>query len=80
MSSLTNTATSSAAPRIKPARFVHVVYRSHHFDEMIAWCKKVLGGVEFDSDAWLARLRGGESEARFMVRAEHLPIAPLRNP
>jgi catechol-2,3-dioxygenase len=200
MSSLTNTATSSAMPRIKPARFVHVVYRSHRFDEMIAWYQKVLGarvqhydpviafvtydeehhrvaflnlsilepdgpkerhdrvgvdhvaytfdslrdlienyaqlkdmgifpywrlhhgvtislyygdpdgnrlefqvdvyktnedanafmtgsgfavnpiGVEFDPDAWLARLRDGEPEANFMERTEHLPIAPLRNP
>jgi hypothetical protein len=80
MSSLTNTATSSVAQHIKPAQFVHVVYRSHRFDEMISWCQKVLGGVEFDSNAWLARLRGGGPEATFMVRAEHLPIASLRNP
>ena len=30
-------------PRIKPSRFVHVVYRTHRFDEMIAWYQKVLG-------------------------------------
>lgn len=187
-------------PRIKPSRFVHVVYRTHRFDEMIAWYQKVLGakiqhydpviafvtyddehhrvaflnlsiiepdvlkerqdrvgvdhvaytfdslrdlmenyaqlkamgilpywklhhgvtislyygdpdgnrmefqvdvyktneeangfmkgpgfaqnpiGVEFEPDEWLERLRGGEPEVDFMIRQEHLPIAPLRNP
>ena len=28
--------------RIRPAKFVHVVYRTHRFDEMIAWYQKVL--------------------------------------
>lgn len=37
-------------------------------------------GVEFDPDELVRRLRSGESESNFLVRKEHLPIAPLRNP
>lgn len=29
--------------RIRPAKFVHVVYRTYRFEEMIAWYLKVLG-------------------------------------
>ena len=29
--------------RIRPAKFVHVVYRTYRFEEMIAWYQKVLG-------------------------------------
>ena len=28
-------------PRIRPARFVHVVYRTRQFDRMIAWYQTV---------------------------------------
>ena len=28
-------------PRIRPARFVHVVYRTRQFDKMIAWYQAV---------------------------------------
>jgi len=37
-------------------------------------------GVEFEPDEWLQRLRAGEPESNFLVRTEHMPIAPLRNP
>jgi hypothetical protein len=37
-------------------------------------------GVEFDPDELVKRLRSGEPESNFLVRKEHLPIAPLRNP
>ena len=37
-------------------------------------------GVEFDPDEWLARLQAGEPESNFMIRTQHLPVAPLRNP
>ena len=30
-------------PRIRPARFVHVVYRTRQFDKMIAWYQAVFG-------------------------------------
>lgn len=35
-------------------------------------------GVEFDADAWLARLRAGEPAAGFLPRREHLPVSPVR--
>lgn len=38
-------AESSLQTRISPARFVHVVYRTHRFDDMIAWYQKVLGAT-----------------------------------
>ena len=31
--------------RIRPARFVHVVYRTRRFEEMIAWYQTVLGAT-----------------------------------
>ena len=34
---------TTSPARIRPARFVHVVYRTHRFDDMIAWYQKVLG-------------------------------------
>jgi HSP20 family molecular chaperone IbpA len=37
-------------------------------------------GVEYDPDELLARLRAGEPESAFMVRTEHMPVAPLRHP
>jgi catechol-2,3-dioxygenase len=43
MSSITAATASVDTARIRPARFVHVVYRTHRFDEMIAWYQKVLG-------------------------------------
>lgn len=30
-------------PRISPAKFVHVVYRTYRFDEMVRWYQNVLG-------------------------------------
>jgi hypothetical protein len=30
-------------PRIRPLKFVHIVYRTYRFDEMVAWYQKVLG-------------------------------------
>ncbi len=35
-------------------------------------------GVEFDPEAWLARLRAGEPAASFLPRREHLPVSPVR--
>ncbi|NBO02287.1 MAG: biphenyl 2,3-dioxygenase, partial [Betaproteobacteria bacterium] len=43
MSSLTAATAPLDTTRLRPARFVHVVYRTHRFDEMIAWYQKVLG-------------------------------------
>ena len=43
MSSITAATVPLDSARIRPARFVHVVYRTHRFDEMIAWYQKVLG-------------------------------------
>jgi catechol 2,3-dioxygenase-like lactoylglutathione lyase family enzyme len=45
MNAPTSTTAASPSTRIKPARFVHVVYRTHRFDEMIAWYQKVLGAT-----------------------------------
>ena len=28
-------------PRIKPAKFAHIVYRTRRFDDMIAWYRRV---------------------------------------
>ena len=81
--------------RIRPAKFVHVVYRTHRYDEMIAWYQKVFDanafmkgpgfdqnpiGVEFDPDDLVKRLRAGEPASNFLVRTVHQPVAPLRNP
>jgi hypothetical protein len=33
----------AAMPRIRPAHFVHVVYRTRQFDKMIAWYQAVFG-------------------------------------
>jgi catechol-2,3-dioxygenase len=35
-------------------------------------------GVEFDPDAWLARLRAGTPESEFLLRSAHEPVSPLR--
>jgi catechol-2,3-dioxygenase len=35
-------------------------------------------GVEFDPDAWLARLRAGASEPEFLTRTTDLPVSPIR--
>jgi hypothetical protein len=35
-------------------------------------------GVEFDPDAWLARLRGGAPESELLVRKDHAPVSPIR--
>ena len=35
-------------------------------------------GVEFDPDAWLARLRAGAPEAEFLNRPMHEPVSPIR--
>ncbi len=43
MNAMTTAAAASDNSRIRPARFVHVVYRTHRFDEMIEWYQKVLG-------------------------------------
>lgn len=43
MSDTRPNAAAASIPRIRPARFVHVVYRTHRFDDMIAWYQKVLG-------------------------------------
>ena len=43
MNQTTHTLEQTQPSRIRPARFVHVVYRTHRFDDMIAWYQKVLG-------------------------------------
>jgi len=35
-------------------------------------------GVEYDADAWLARIRAGEPAANFLRRESDLPVSPLR--
>ena len=35
-------------------------------------------GVEFDPDAWQARLRAGASASEFLARPTDLPISPIR--
>jgi catechol-2,3-dioxygenase len=35
-------------------------------------------GVEFDPDAWLARLRAGAPATEFLPRATDLPVSPFR--
>lgn len=35
-------------------------------------------GVEYDPDAWLARLRAGSPESEFLTRASDEPISPIR--
>lgn len=35
-------------------------------------------GVEYDPDAWLARLRAGEQESELLSRKLHEPISPIR--
>ncbi|MCA0242601.1 MAG: VOC family protein [Proteobacteria bacterium] len=35
-------------------------------------------GVEYDPDAWLARLRAGESEQSLLPRRVHLPVSEVR--
>lgn len=45
MNTPTPASETSLQTRISPARFVHVVYRTHRFDEMIDWYQKVLGAT-----------------------------------
>ena len=35
-------------------------------------------GVEYDPDAWLARLRAGAPVSEFLTRSTDLPISPIR--
>jgi catechol-2,3-dioxygenase len=35
-------------------------------------------GVEFDADAWLARLRAGAPASAFLQRESDLPVSPIR--
>jgi len=35
-------------------------------------------GVEYDPDAWLARLRGGVPATEFLIRTSDQPISPIR--
>lgn len=35
-------------------------------------------GVEFDPEAWLARLKSGTAEAELLARQAHEPASPLR--
>lgn len=35
-------------------------------------------GVEYDPDAWLARLRAGAPDSEFLTRGSDLPVSPLR--
>jgi catechol-2,3-dioxygenase len=35
-------------------------------------------GVEFDADAWLARVRAGAPASEFLTRPTDLPISPIR--
>jgi catechol-2,3-dioxygenase len=35
-------------------------------------------GIEFDADAWLARLRAGAPESEFLTRTSDEPVSPIR--
>lgn len=35
-------------------------------------------GVEYDPEAWLARLKAGAPESEFLCRQVHLPVSPVR--
>ena len=35
-------------------------------------------GVEYDPEAWLARMRAGAPESEFLERTVHLPVSPVR--
>ncbi|MFB4308386.1 VOC family protein [Actinomadura sp. GTD37] len=51
--------------QIRPARFVHVVYRTHRFAEMIDWYQQVFGArVQFQNEM-LAFLTYDEEHHRF---------------
>ncbi|MEU6745942.1 VOC family protein [Spirillospora sp. NPDC046719] len=51
--------------RIRPARFVHVVYRTHRFDTMLEWYQKVFDArVQFKDEA-LAFLTYDQEHHRF---------------
>lgn len=35
-------------------------------------------GVEYDPDAWLARVRAGEPAGQILLRTVHQPVSPVR--
>lgn len=51
--------------RIRPARFVHVVYRTHRFAEMIDWYQRVFGAHVQYQNEMLAFLTYDEEHHRF---------------
>jgi catechol-2,3-dioxygenase len=52
-------------PPIKPVKFVHVVYRTHRFDQMVQWYEKVFGAkVQYRNPA-LAFLTYDDEHHRF---------------
>jgi catechol-2,3-dioxygenase len=54
-------------PRIRPMKFVHVVYRTRRFDEMVRWYQKVFGAkVQYQNPA-LAFLTYDDEHHRFAL-------------
>jgi len=51
--------------QIRPARFVHIVYRTHRFAEMIDWYERVFGAHVQFTDGMLAFLTYDEEHHRF---------------
>jgi catechol-2,3-dioxygenase len=35
-------------------------------------------GVEYDPEAWLARMKAGAPESEFLLREVHMPVSPVR--
>jgi len=53
--------------RIRPQRFVHIVYRTHRFEEMLAWYQLVFGAeVQYQNPA-LAFLTYDDEHHRFAL-------------
>lgn len=53
--------------RIRPAKFVHVVYRTRRFDEMLAWYRTVFGATVQYKNPALAFLTYDDEHHRFAL-------------
>jgi len=59
------TASRPVMPRIRPAKFVHVVYRTRRFDEMVRWYQIVFDAQVQHRDPALAFLTYDDEHHRF---------------
>ena len=64
--------------RIHPAKFVHVVYRTYRFDEMVRWYQDVLGAKLQHYDPAIAFVTYDEEHHRvaFLNMSKFAPDAP----